>query len=94
MSSNQVSHFDGGTGDRKLVCDRPFALLLRNACICSSPRAPSPNCALLSAVWIKAIQDPPACGVGVIFKQNGFNILTAIYSTLYVNCDRSQAGAG
>jgi len=34
---NQVSHLEGGTGDRKLVCDRSFALLLR---ICSSLRAP------------------------------------------------------
>jgi len=42
---NQMSNLEGGTWDRKLVCDRPFALLLR---ICSLPRAPSPNCALLS----------------------------------------------
>jgi len=40
-----LSHLEGGTGDMKLVCDRPFAPLLR---ICSSPRAPSPICALLS----------------------------------------------
>jgi len=43
--SNQVSHLEGDTGGRKLVCGRPFAPLLR---ICSSPRAPSPICALLS----------------------------------------------
>jgi len=42
---NQVSHLKAGIGNRKLVCDRPFAPLLR---ICSSPRAPSPICALLS----------------------------------------------
>jgi len=39
-----LGHLEGGTGDRKLVCDRPFAPLLR---ICSSPRAPSSICALL-----------------------------------------------
>jgi len=42
---NQVFHLEGDTGNRKLVCDWPFASLLR---ICSSPRAPSPICALLS----------------------------------------------
>jgi len=42
---NQVSHLEGGTGDRRLVCYWPFVLLLR---ICSSPRAPSPLCVLLS----------------------------------------------
>jgi len=26
---NQVSHLEGSTGDRKLVCDRPFPPLLR-----------------------------------------------------------------
>jgi len=41
---NQVFHLEGGSGDKK-VCDRPFAPLL---CICSSLRAPSPICALLS----------------------------------------------
>jgi len=35
------------TGDRKLVCDRPFAHLLR---ICSLPGAPSPICALFSGM--------------------------------------------
>jgi len=44
---NQVSHLADGTGNRKLVCNRPFAPLLR---ICSSPRAPSPICALLSGI--------------------------------------------
>jgi len=39
------SDTEGGTGDKKLICDRPFATLLRN---CSSPRAPSSSCALLS----------------------------------------------
>jgi len=43
--SNQVHHLEGGTGDRKLVCDRPLAPLLRT---CSSSRAPSLICALLS----------------------------------------------
>jgi len=46
---NQVSHLEGGTGDRKLVCDQSFAPLL---CICSRLRAPSPifspTCALFS----------------------------------------------
>jgi len=32
---NHVFHLEGGTGDRKLVCGRPFAPLL---CICSSSR--------------------------------------------------------
>jgi len=27
---NQVSRLEDGTGDRKLVCDRPFAFLLRH----------------------------------------------------------------
>jgi len=40
-----VSHLEGGTGDRKLIFDWTFAPLLR---ICSSPRAPSSICALLS----------------------------------------------
>jgi len=34
---------EGGTGDRKLICDRPFAALLR---ICISLGAPSPICAV------------------------------------------------
>jgi len=43
--SHSYEVMEGGTGGRKLVCARPFASLLR---IYSSPRAPSPICALLS----------------------------------------------
>jgi len=59
---NQVSNLEGGTGDRKLVYNRSFALLLR---ICSSSKALIPISRLLSgtvqcqyisgSIWLKKV---------------------------------------
>jgi len=44
----------GGTGDRKLVCGRPFDPLLSS---CSAPRALSPICAYLSGTVQSQYED-------------------------------------
>jgi len=63
--SNQVSHLEGVTGDRKLVCDRPFAPLLcsgyyvKDRFYCFSMQVIMNKCFLLNAE--KIVADPSCC---------------------------------